>query len=57
MYVDKNHAKMEEAAERQRKNRSLLAWVKNRNTILQIVFTVMLCWISIGYCVQVPSSS
>ena len=30
MYVDKNHAKMEEAAERQRKNRSLLAWVREQ---------------------------
>lgn len=30
MYVDKNHAKMEEAAERQRKNRSLLAWVRKQ---------------------------
>mgnify|MGYP002767351562 FL=1 len=30
MYVDKNHAKMDEAAERQRKNRSLLAWVREQ---------------------------
>lgn len=30
MYVDKNHAKMEEAAERQRKTQSLLAWVREQ---------------------------
>ena len=41
MYVDKNRAKIEEAAQKQQKAYELLEWIKKKNTIFRTVCTVM----------------
>ena len=57
MYVDKNRAKMEEAAEVQRQNYQLLDEIKGKAISLQIVFIVMRCWMNTACFAPVPHFS
>ncbi len=57
MYVDKNRAKMKEAADKRRIRSRLLQSVKKKDFILQIVCTVMRLWISMLFFVQAQNFS
>ena len=46
MYIDKNRAKMQEAAEKQKMKRKLLEEVRKKGYHFRTVFTTMPCWIS-----------